>query len=89
MRQILYWRWDPIGISNAFPNTWDEYDAYMGKVVALAKRGAPAQEIAAYLESVEMESIELPTDEATRSDVAERVLYWYDESLRRWGERLS
>jgi len=84
LRQILYWRWDPIGISEAFPATWDEYDAYMGRVLILAREDATEDVIAAYLDAVESDSITLRTDEATRRDVARRVLSWYEDSLDRW-----
>lgn len=28
LRQILHWRWDPIGVSSVFPYAADEYDDY-------------------------------------------------------------
>jgi hypothetical protein len=28
LRQLLYWRWDPIGVNDAFPSNHDEYDGY-------------------------------------------------------------
>lgn len=28
LRQILYWRWDPIGVSDEFPLNAGEYDLY-------------------------------------------------------------
>ncbi len=86
LRQVLYWRWDPIGVADSFPVTEFEYDAYLGGVLGLLKRDAGAEEIATYLHSVERERITLQTSEGTRMAVATLLVDWYPESLARWQE---
>jgi len=40
LRQILFWKWDPIGVSDIFPNTADDYDGYAPPIVSALRKGA-------------------------------------------------
>ena len=84
LRQILLWRWDPIGVSDFFPDTADEYDDYLGGVVELAARGAPAQEIAEHLRTIESEWMGIPGDAGNRHRVALHICGWFEASTDRW-----
>jgi hypothetical protein len=38
LRQILHWKWDPIGVAYKFPWAADEYDMYVPQVAESLKR---------------------------------------------------
>ena len=40
LRQLLFWKWDPIGVNPFFPRTADEYDGYATQVVTALRTGA-------------------------------------------------
>src|SRR3954468_15284766 len=40
LRQLLFWRWDPIGVGDAFPVTADEYDLYARVLLSRLRAGA-------------------------------------------------
>jgi hypothetical protein len=89
LRQILFWRWDPIGVADEFPYTEDEYDGYATRVASLLHDEASPEAVADYLGTVERESMGL--DEKRRADAHRRevvrfILEWYPESLSRWRE---
>ncbi len=83
LEQILYWRWDPIGVNDAFPAATDEYGDYALELIHLLRSGAALETVADYLRVVEDEWIEVPTSHATRIDVAARVLLWHRRARRR------
>ena len=88
LREILYWRWDPIGVNGAFPASADEYDDYASVLLSRLRKGAQAPEVADYLLSVERESMGLRfSDDAKLQALGERILAWYEESISRWMER--
>ncbi|MGD9572854.1 MAG: hypothetical protein AB7V62_13265 [Thermoleophilia bacterium] len=74
--EILYWTWDPIGVS-WHGDARDEYDSYAPGLRALIAGGAGAGEVAAHLERLEREAIELTTSPERRTEVAERLLHRY------------
>lgn len=39
LRQILHWRWDPIGVANVFPYAADEYGNYAPTIVDALRAG--------------------------------------------------
>jgi hypothetical protein len=85
LRQILFWRWDPIGIADDFPNTADEYDSYPPGVVALLRLGADANLLATHLEFLERETIGLPPqDPERRTRAAELLVEWFACSVDLW-----
>jgi hypothetical protein len=90
LRQVLFWRWDPIGVSESFPATADEYDDYGPGVVALLRAGASEDDVADHLAFVERETIGLPIDHPERrAEVAERLTTWYANSVGSWQHRES
>ena len=88
LRQVLFWRWDPLAVEDAFPITEDEYDSYVGVLLSRLRKGATAHDVADYLRSVEDEAMGLSfDDEAKRRAVGQRILDWYDRSISHWLQR--
>lgn len=90
LRQILYWRWDPIGVSDQFPSNADEYDAYTEALMRRMRHGADARQIARYLATAERFHMGL----AGRSEddlltVARLIEAWFSNSLWCWRGRTS
>jgi hypothetical protein len=85
LRQVLLWRWDPIGVSDSFPNAADEYDGYGPGVVALLRAGASEDDVADHLGFVERETMGLPADDpAQRAKVAQLLMGWFANSVDSW-----
>jgi hypothetical protein len=85
LRGVLYWRWDPIGVSAYFPNTADEYDGYAPGVVALLRLGADRDAVAEHLDFLEREPMGLPRlDGERRAQVAELLTTWFENSVGAW-----
>ncbi|PBJ41360.1 hypothetical protein BB737_01955 [Mycobacterium avium subsp. hominissuis] len=87
LRQILHWKWDPIGISGVFPYAADEYDSYAPTIAAALSRGESTEGIAALLSSNECERMRL--DERSpdaRQKLAADILAWFESSQIRWLE---
>ncbi len=83
--QILYWRWDPIGVQDDLPYSEGEYDSYAPRVLAALQRGASPGEIAALLANVERVEIGMSAGDS-RADAARLIVAWYDKSRRYWHE---
>jgi hypothetical protein len=87
LRQLLYWKWDPIGVSDSFPQAIDEYDGYAPQVVQALRRGAAQNEISVMLETIERNRMGLGRAPSGPAKVAaRRILDWYAESQDRWLE---
>jgi len=87
LRQLLFWRWDPIRVSDDFPFTHGEYDRYAGHLEKLLADGAGPPELSAYLLEVEknemgLTRLEEPSKE--HKEVADLILHWYGNSLAHW-----
>jgi hypothetical protein len=68
LRQILFWRWDPIGVADEFPYTEEAYDGYVMHVASLLRDEASLDAVADYLGAVERDSMgihETPRAEGT------------------------
>jgi len=88
LRQVLFWRWDPVGVEDAFPITADEYDDYARVLMSRLRKGAGEPQVAAYLLSVEREWMGRRfSDDAKLEALGERILDWFEESLSLWMER--
>lgn len=85
LRQILLWRWDPIGVSDVFPDAATEYHSYAGTVVTRARAGASRVEIAAVLLGFEERQMggRLSADEHLES-VGSLIARWYPASMANW-----
>ena len=87
LRQILYWRWDPLGVDRAFPATEDEYDDYARVLMSRLRKGARSQDVAAYLSSAESGSMgQRFSDDVKLEELGKRILDWFEESLSIWME---
>jgi hypothetical protein len=85
LRQVLFWRWDPIGVADYFPTTADEYDGYAPGVVALLRAGATEDDVADHLAFVERECMAGPmTDPDRLGEVAELLTAWFRNSVDSW-----
>jgi hypothetical protein len=74
--------WDPIGVAG-IGQARNEYDAYLGQVAHRLRRGASADEIAAYLASIRTERIKLDANPAADERAALAMAEWYERSQRR------
>jgi len=87
LRQLLHWRWDPIGVAHAFPWAADEYDMYAPQIADALKKQPVAELIAATLLSIETDRMALsdsPAAAETRWSVAAAIVEWHDNSQTRW-----
>lgn len=87
LRQILHWKWDPIGISCNFPYAADEYDSYAPQVVAALNSGVSRDQLAELLGSIEKEWMGLSGSplEHLRGLSAD-IFDWFESSKDRWIE---
>ena len=58
IRQILMSEWDPTGVNDT-PEAADEYDGYIRPLLDLLNAGASSDEVAEYLQTVEIERMGL------------------------------
>jgi len=92
LRQILHWRWDPIGVANVFPYAADEYDNYAPMLVDALRARASAADIAHLLATIEDDRIfdRAPASAGEPVDrlrtMGEAIVGWYEASQRRWAE---
>ena len=85
--QILYWKWDPIRVSEYFPDSAHEYDSYADEIIAAVGDGASIAKISETLVIIEDERMGLgkgPSDR--RHTVAADILAWFESSQNRWME---
>lgn len=70
--EILFYKWDPIGISNS---NWarDEYESYVPQALKLAIESASSELLADYLTHVSTELIELEENRKRDREVAELI----------------
>jgi len=90
LRQLLFWRWDPIGINDDFPFTLDEYDRYAEPIGSLLGRGTDVNEIAAYLQGIEEDAMELRRGDVPGDHchtVARLIADWHRNSIAHWQTR--
>jgi Family of unknown function (DUF6188) len=87
LRQILHWKWDPIGVAGAFPYAANEYDRYAPQIASALKQGVSAVQIAAVLAGIEHDRMDLPeVSSGDRRTLAEGIVAWYESSQTRWVE---
>ncbi len=77
LRQILYWRWDPLGVSDSFPLNAGEYDRYADELLTRLEAGARDDSVTEYLERVEREWITVGVGRARERDIGEVVAWWF------------
>jgi hypothetical protein len=86
LRQLLYWQWDPIGVNDGFPWSYDEYDSYAGPIVELLKNGADANEVARYLRDLAIGHMGVSGGPSVDA-IAQQIVDWYPSSIEWWRER--
>jgi hypothetical protein len=85
LRQVLYWKWDPLGVNYAFPNTADEYDHYAPEVVSALREGASETEVVLLLSAIERERIAVPRDRTERlPEFVAELGIWFEHSQSSW-----
>jgi hypothetical protein len=85
LRQLLYWKWDPIGVNAAFPRTADEYDRYAPEVVSALSNGACEADIAELLETIQRDRMGLGGEPSGRlRPVASDIVAWLAQSQDSW-----
>jgi hypothetical protein len=85
LKQILFWRWDPIGVADDFPETADEYDSYAPQLVELLHADATEAEIAAHLAEIEHETIGLSRRRPNAlAELASFLKGWFEASVASW-----
>lgn len=75
LRRLLLEEWDPIGVADVAP---DEYDGYMGPMVARA-RDHDLDGLIEYLEWARTVNMGLDSDRATDERVAREIIRWHKE----------
>ncbi len=80
IRQILMSEWDPIGVNDT-PEAADEYDGYISPLLDLLSAEAGSDEVAEYLQTVEIERMGL-TDALGNPLLPARVRNAAVQSLR-------
>jgi hypothetical protein len=79
LRALLMEAWDPIQVADV-PEAADEYDGYMPQLARKLREGATPEDIAAYLDAVEVDMMGMdPLQRNT--DVGERIVRWYANSI--------
>ena len=71
--EVLYYVWDPIGVSDE-PRARDEYDTYAGKAFALLVGGESDGAISEYLQAVAKDQMGLPPNKPRCDEVAQLLL---------------
>jgi hypothetical protein len=85
--QLLYWKWDPIGVNDSFPWTYDEYDAYAGSLLELLRNGADAAKVAQHLREVAWNQMGMSRPASEVDATAQQIVDWYPSSIDWWRER--
>jgi hypothetical protein len=88
LRQVLLWRWDPIGLAESFPNAAGQYDRYARELLALLREQREVDGIAGYLRETEERrmGLRISSDDELRA-AAEYILDWRSRSVHRWLQR--
>jgi hypothetical protein len=82
--QILFWRWDPIGVQEDLPYSAGEYDNYALQVWSALRKGASIRDVASLLERIEAN--EIGTSSGSSRSAAALIVRWYESSRRYWQE---
>ena len=85
LSELLYWRWDPLGASESFPDSDEEYDAYAPRIIDALRTDGDIDEL---LRLIERDELELAEAGPGDLDGATRAIHnWYEASIRRWRGR--
>jgi hypothetical protein len=82
LRQLLLWRWDPIGVAGYFPHTADA-----PQIVQVLRTDADADAIAAHLRDVERQSMDGPlTSPEGLNYLGSLIREWYESLQSSWSD---
>jgi len=73
--EVLYYLWDPIGVSSE-PRARGEYESYVPQVFGLLNANADENRIAAYLVNIVTDTMGLPEDTEQALEAARILLEW-------------
>jgi hypothetical protein len=85
LRQLLYWRWDPLNVAARFPATVDEYDAYVRDLRPVLQSDPTPDQVAAFLGDAERTRMGFgATTDAMVAETARQVVAWQAHSIAHW-----
>ncbi|GAC1319151.1 MAG: hypothetical protein NVSMB25_09500 [Thermoleophilaceae bacterium] len=88
LRALLFFEWDPIGLSELADAPLDEYEHYAGQIVRRLRAGASSEDLAAVLATFNADmGLEPAADRPT--EVAKKIRSWYGRSTSDWKVRNS
>ncbi len=85
LRQILYWKWDPIGVSGYFPDCTHEYDRYGREIISKLRSGGTVDDVANRL--LRFQTVEMTRGlggKQGRLEAAEAIWDWFERSPTNW-----
>jgi hypothetical protein len=80
--EVLYYLWDPIGVSTA-PEARSEYEDYVPQMVGMLERNEDAQELAKLLSNIRTNTMGLPENFTKDIETAELLQEHKDALLQR------
>ena len=87
LRQLLFWKWDPIGVNPVFPRTANEYDGYAPQVVAALRNGASEMAIIDLFRTFEHDHMGLSAASVDQlQPLASDIAGWFEQSQYSWKE---
>jgi hypothetical protein len=81
--ELLFYEWDPIGLSRLADQELDEYEHYAGQLARRLRAGAGEDELGAVLEGFRTEMGLEPAAESSL-EIARRIRDWYARSKEEW-----
>jgi hypothetical protein len=83
LRELLFFEWDPIGLSRLADSPLDEYDHYAGTIVRRLRAGSSLDELAAVLDDFRRD-MGLDAADEPPADAAAKIADWYRRSTAEW-----
>jgi hypothetical protein len=79
--EVLYYIWDPIGVSDE-PNARSEYESYVPKLLQIVEEICDIQPISAYLANIISTNMGLSPDKK-RCDLTAEILLKYKKAIKK------
>ena len=77
VNEVLYYLWDPIGVSDV-PEARDEYDSYALQVFSLLKKKTSQEKIANYLSQIVTDNMGLTGNNQHDKNIARILINWME-----------
>jgi hypothetical protein len=86
LRELLYWRWDPLAVSDVFPVTRGEYERYADELGELLANGSTLADLEPALLAAEerMGLAAAPGAAEQRREALALIIEWRSLSIRLW-----